>query len=238
MTAGLIDRLRGGLIVSCQAAAGHPLRASSVLARLARAAELGGAAGLRVNGTSDVRAVRAVTALPLIGIRKVRRAGLSRDLITPGLRHAAALVAAGADIIGVEATSEVAETAGDPAALIARVRAEFGVPVMADVATAEEGLRAWDAGADLVATTLSGYTYGGIPGDAGPDLPLVGALHAKGIRTVGEGRYGTPAQVTAAFADGAFAVVVGTAITDPVTITRRFAQAAPGYGTAATADPG
>jgi N-acylglucosamine-6-phosphate 2-epimerase len=202
------------------------------MARLARAAALGGAVGLRVNSVPDLRAVKAVTDLPVIGIQKVARFG-GRDLITPRLSLAARLAAAGADIIAVEATAETRSDPCDPAVLISRIRSELGVPVMADVATTDEGVRAWEAGADLVATTLSGYTAHA-PGalgpeglDEGPDLHLVSGLHGRGIRTVAEGRYGTPEQVDLAFRNGAFAVVVGTAITDPVAITRRFARLTP-----------
>jgi N-acylglucosamine-6-phosphate 2-epimerase len=223
--AGLVERLRGRLIVSCQAPAGHPLREPSVIARMARAAAMGGAAALRVNTACDVRAVRAITDLPVIGIHKVERGG--RDLITPELHLAAGLTSAGADIVGLEATADVAREFGDPAELIARVRAELGVPVMVDVAVVGEGARAWAAGADLVATTLSGYTDDSRSPHTGPDLNLVGALQARGVRTVAEGRYSLPGQVRAAFARGAFAVVVGAAITDPVSITRRFAAVTP-----------
>jgi N-acylglucosamine-6-phosphate 2-epimerase len=219
----ILAKLNGGLIVSCQAPAGHPLRAPSVIARLARAAALGGAVGLRVNSVPDLRAVKAVTDLPVIGIHKVARKD-GRDLITPRLSLAARLAAAGADIVAVEATAEMRV---DPAVLISRIRAEIGVPVMADVATAPEGIRAWEAGANLVATTLSGYTAAAYGLDEDPDLDLVAALHGSGILTVAEGRYGTPEQVDLAFRAGAFAVVVGTAITDPVAITRRFARLTP-----------
>lgn len=236
----LLSRLRGGLIVSCQAPAGHPMRAPSVIARLARAAAQGGAAGLRVNTPADVRAVKAVTDLPVIGIHKVRRG--SRQLITPWLRLAAKLSAAGADIVGVEATADLEPGSRQAAGLVARIRQELEVPVMADIASLEEGLAAWDAGADLVATTLSGYTgaasrisangAGSLSAETeGPDLDLVAALHARQVRVVGEGRYSTPDQVAGAFACGAFAVVVGTAITDPVAITRRFASATPATST-------
>ncbi len=216
----VLSRLRGGLIVSCQAPAGHPMRAPSVIARLARAAAQGGAAGLRINTPADVRAVKAVTDLPVIGIHKVRHG--SRHLITPWLHLAGELRAAGADIVGIEATADLEPRGRETAALVARVRQELGVPVMANIASLEEGLAAWDAGADLVATTLSGYTGGAARMSAnaasslsaeteGPDLDLVAALHARQVRVVGEGRYSTPDQVAAAFTRGAFAVVVGTA---------------------------
>lgn len=231
-----LSRLSGGLVVSCQAPAGHPLRATSVIARLARAAALGGAAGLRVNTPGDVRAVKAVTDLPVIGIYKVRRG--NRQLITPRLRLAEELCEAGADIVGIEATADIAGNGDEAVGLVATAAATLGVPIMADVANLEEGLAAWEAGADLVATTLAGYAgvtaeraaAGSLPATShseGPDLQLLAALHVRRVRAVGEGRYSTPDQVAAAFARGAYAVVVGTAITDPVAITRRFAQVAP-----------
>jgi N-acylglucosamine-6-phosphate 2-epimerase len=219
--ASLMARLAGGLVVSCQAPDGHPLRDTSVIARLASAATLGGAVGLRVNSPDDVRAVKAATELPVIGIHKVR--GERRDLITPGFEYAEGLVAAGADIVALEVT---AESPGDPPSLVAKVRAELGVPVLADVATEEEGRIAVRAGADLVATTLSGYTAGSTSTGSGPDIDLVGRLSSL-CRVVGEGRYRTPQEVRAAFRLGAFAVVVGTAITDPVAITRSFVELIP-----------
>lgn len=222
----MIKRLRGGLVVSCQAPDGHPLRRTSVIALLAECAERGGACGVRVNHPDDVRAVRDVVGLPVIGLTKIARPA-GRPLITPEFELARRLVAAGADMVAMEATEEVAASHGDPSHLVARIRDELGVPVMADVSTLEEGLRAWEAGADIVATTLSGYTpSASSPGD-GPDLELVGRLAARGVRTVAEGRLSTAGHVEAAFAEGAWAVVVGGAVTDPLAITRRLAAATP-----------
>jgi N-acylglucosamine-6-phosphate 2-epimerase len=169
--------------------------------------------------------VKALVDVPVIGLHKLRRRGGERVLITPGIRYAVDLVEAGADILAVEATGEAPD---DPFDLIRRIRAELGVPVMADVSTVDEGLLAWDAGAELIGTTLSGYTaYTTKDDDTGPDVGLVGDLSAKGMRTVAEGRYTTAHDVEAGFNAGAFAVVVGTAITDPVAITRRLARVAP-----------
>jgi N-acylglucosamine-6-phosphate 2-epimerase len=230
--AKLLDRLGGGLIVSCQAPLGHPLRDSGMIARLAVAADLGGAVAVRVNSTEDIRAVKDVTDLPVIGIYKVGQRN-GRDLITPRLELVTALAAAGADVIALEATAETPSEHDDPTNLLRRVCAELDLPVMADVATIREGFAAWQAGADLVATTLSGYTAASTQDTTGPDLDLVASLSAYGARTVGEGRYRTPEQVKEAFDRGAFAVVVGGAITDPVAITRRFTMVVP----AGTADP-
>ncbi|MDG4833264.1 putative N-acetylmannosamine-6-phosphate 2-epimerase [Solwaraspora sp. WMMD1047] len=219
--AGAVTAIAGGLVVSCQAPEGHPLRTPAVIARLAACAALGGAAAVRVNHPDDVRAVKSAVALPVIGLHKVRAA--DRDLITPRWDLAADLAAAGADIVAVEATGRGELPIGE---FVARIHGQLGLPVMADVATLVQGTAAWAAGADLVATTLSGYTEDS-PRQSAPDLALVAALTAAGVRTVAEGRLGTADQVRAAFASGAFAAVVGTAITDPVALTRGLAAAVP-----------
>ena len=220
-----IEGIRGGLVVSCQVPRGHPLRDPGIMALFAQCAKLGGAAGLRVNGPDDIAAVRRRSALPVIGLFKVP--GDARDFITPGFDEAAELAGAGAQIVAVEATGEVP---GDPLALIRRIRDELGLPVMADIATLEEGLRARDAGADLVGTTLSGYTSATRSDVPGPDLRLVGDLAARGVPTIAEGRYATRTDVASAFEAGAWSVVVGTAITDPVAITHNLVQATPRSG--------
>jgi len=220
---GPVAAIGGGLVVSCQAQPGHPLRDPDIIARLAVCAELGGALGLRINGAEDIAAVRRHSRLPIIGIHKVWHG--HRSLITPSLEYAHALQQAGADIIAVDFT---AETPGDPAALVAAIREQTGCPVMADVSTVDEGLAAWQAGADLVSSTLSGYTRAqasALPD--GPDLELVEALASTGVRVVGEGRYRTPEDVRRAFDAGAWSVVVGAAITDPIQITRRLVAATP-----------
>jgi N-acylglucosamine-6-phosphate 2-epimerase len=214
---GAVAAIRGGLVVSCPARPGHPLRDPEIIARLAVCAELGGALGLRLNGSEDIYAARHRTGLPIVGIHKVWDG--HRSLITPALEYAYDLRQAGADIIAVDYT---AETPGDPSALVAAIREQT------DVSTVEEGLAAWQAGADLVGSTLSGYTQaqaGTLP--AGPDLELVQALASAGVRVVGEGRYSTPDDVRRAFDAGAWSVVVGTAITDPVQITRRLVAVTP-----------
>jgi N-acylglucosamine-6-phosphate 2-epimerase len=236
VTAPLPAGLEGRLIVSCQAAPGHPLHPPAVLALLARCAEIGGAAAVRLDGPVAVAAARAAVGVPVVGLHKVRRPA-GRAWITPAADLAAGLVRAGADVVAVEAATDL-RPAADVAALLSRLADTLGVPVLADVATVEEGVRAWDCGAALVATTLSGYTPGS-PDTEGPDLELVGALAGKGIRTVAEGRFRTPEQVAAAFAHGAYAVVVGTAVTDPAAITGWLAAATPGASAvpAPRADP-
>jgi len=214
-----LDLIAGGLVVSCQAPQRSPLREPAWIARVAQAAEFGGAVGLRVNGPEDIAAVRALTSLPVIGLHKV--AGPHRQIITPTLELAEGLLEAGAVMIAVDATHEVI---GDDLRLLGEIRA-LGAQVMADVSTLDEGLRAWDSGVDAVGTTLSGYTLATRPGPDGPDLELVGALAARGVRVIAEGRYRDPQQVRAALDLGAHSVVVGGAITDPFSTTERFVAA-------------
>ncbi|HEY6738629.1 MAG TPA: putative N-acetylmannosamine-6-phosphate 2-epimerase [Actinopolymorphaceae bacterium] len=232
----LVERLRGGLIVSCQAGAGHPLDDPRSISALARCAERGGAVAVRVEGERNVAAVRSAVSLPVMGIAKVRLERSARPFITPGFEDCRRLVAAGAAMVAVEATRDNRPDPREFPRICARVHDDLGVPVMADVSTVEEGLAASAAGADLVATTLSGYTSSS-QGRPAPDLELVEALSAKGIRPVLEGRVRTPDDVARAFAAGAWSVVVGTAITDPEALTRRFAAAAPGSVRTARRDP-
>jgi N-acylglucosamine-6-phosphate 2-epimerase len=210
-----LEALRGGLVVSVQAPSGSPLADGSVLAAIARAAELGGAAGIRAQ---DVRAVKEAVHLPVIGLRKRRVEG-SEVYITPTLEDARAVAAAGADIVAVDATLRDGVD-------ISSLASELQVPVLADVDSLEAGVAARKAGAAAVATTLAGYTDNAAP-PAEPDLDLVAALASElDCPVFAEGRIATPDQARAAFEAGAFAVVVGTAITDAVALTRGFAAAA------------
>jgi N-acylglucosamine-6-phosphate 2-epimerase len=214
---GVLDELRGGLVVSAQAPPGSPLAAPGHIAAMARAAELGGAAGIRA---TEVVAVKEAVGLPVIGLRKRRVEG-SEVYITPTLDDARAVAAAGADIVAVDATLRPRPDGVSLASLVS----ELPLPVLADVDCLEAGVAAREAGAAAVATTLAGYTGAETP--SGPDLDIVAALAAElDCPVFAEGRIATPERARAAFEAGAFAVVVGTAITDPVALTRGFAAAA------------
>lgn len=223
MTGSPIARIRGRLIVSCQAPPNSPLHSPAIIAALAQCAERGGAAGVRIDGPDDVAAVRRAVGVPIIGIYK--RQGAPPIYITPTFESAQEVARAGADIVAVQATRERDEHGVPLAPLIARIHAECGVPVMADVSTLEEGLAAAAAGADLVATTMAGYTPHSreLPG---PDLDLVRDLARRSsVPVVAEGRIHTPEDAAAALRAGAWAVVVGRAITMPEAITERFVRA-------------
>jgi N-acylglucosamine-6-phosphate 2-epimerase len=213
-------------VVSCQAPPGSPLRYPVHMAAMARAAVAGGAVAIRAESVEDVVAVVAAVDVPVIGLRKLRLPA-SGVYLTPTRASAVEIAAAGAHVVAVDATSRPREDVPDGAAFVRRLVAELGVPVLADVDVLDAGVRARDAGAAAVATTLAGYT-GGPESPDGPDVELVAALAERlDCPVIAEGRYATPDHVRAAFAAGAWAVCVGAAITDPVALTRRLAGAAP-----------
>lgn len=218
----VLKALQGGVVVSCQAYPGEPMRDPETMARVAESAALGGAAGIRAQGTDDLSRIRPVTSLPLIGLIKDGTEGI---VITPTLEHALAVARTGADVVALDATGRARPDGSTFAEVVRAVHEETGALVMADVATADEGLAAEEAGADIVATTLAGHTpY--THRTEGPDLDLVAGLSARLERPlVAEGRFDDPGHVSRAFRLGAFAVVVGTAITHPITLTRRFVAA-------------
>jgi N-acylglucosamine-6-phosphate 2-epimerase len=219
---GILRRLHGGLIVSCQAPPGDPLHGPTFMAAMARAAVLGGAVGIRANGPADIQAVRRAVDVPVVGLWKDGAEGV---YITPTVRHARAVVDAGAQIVAIDATGRSRPDRSTVPEVIEGLRRTHHCLVMADVSTLNEGVVAVSSGADLVATTLSGYTpYS--PQRPGPDLELVAALAARvEVPVVAEGRIGTPQQARAALDAGAWTVVVGGAITRPQLITARFVAA-------------
>lgn len=215
---------RGTLVVSCQAGPGNPLDSPAAMALMAQAAEAGGAGAIRANGPADVAAIRAVTSLPIIGLHKL--GDPSGVFITPTYEAAMGIVAAGADLIALDGTLRPRPDGRRLDQQIRRIHDELGVPVLADVDTLEAGLAVRNAGADLVATTLSGYTNGRTP--TAPDVELVRQLAAElDCPVVAEGRIRTPQDVRAVCDAGAYAVVVGHAITDPMDITSRLVSAIP-----------
>ncbi|QIG41344.1 N-acetylmannosamine-6-phosphate 2-epimerase [Microbacterium sp. 4R-513] len=219
----LLESLRGRLVVSCQAQPGEPLHGPDHMTAMALSAVAGGAAGIRCESPTDIRAIRAATRLPLIGLWKQGREGV---YITPTLEAALAVADAGADIVALDATGRARPDGRTIRDTIAELAAR-GIPVMADVATLGEGVLAAAAGASVVSTTLAGYTPE-TRHAASPDLELVAALSRElPIPVFAEGRISTPAQLSGAFAAGAWSVVVGGAITRPAVITASFVAALP-----------
>lgn len=217
----VLAALRGGLVVSCQAYPGEPMRDPETMARIARAAVEGGAAAIRLQGIDDIRAARDL-AVPVVGLWKDGADGV---FITPTLEHALAVAEAGADVVALDGTRRPRPDGRSLAETIAALRERHDVLVMADCGSLDDAIAAEEAGADLLGTTLAGYS-GERPKTDGPDLELVAEVAARCSRpVVAEGRIHSPAHAAAALRAGATAVCVGTAITHPTTITGWFVDA-------------
>jgi N-acylglucosamine-6-phosphate 2-epimerase len=218
---GALERMRGRLVVSVQAAPGSPLAAPEHLAAIARAVVAGGAGAIRAEGVAAVRAIKENVEVPVIGL--VKRSVPGSDVyITPDVEDALAVAEAGAELVAVDATERRRADGAVGAEFVAAAAAELPGRIVADVDAPSPGRAAAEAGAAAIATTLSGYT--GADTVAGPDISLVAQLSQEiDIPVLAEGRYSTPEEVWAALGAGAFAVVVGTAITDPEELTRRLA---------------
>ena len=220
----LIQSLKGKLIVSVQAYMGEPLRHPETMAQMARACELGGAAAIRCQGLSDIAAIKGRAEVPVIGLWKEGHEGV---YITPTLRHARACVAAGADIVAIDATDRPRPDGKTVADTLEPLKAE-GVRTMADCMTIDDIRRAVEMGFDIVSTTLShGVAAIDCTMADGPDLPLLrqAAEEFPGFPVVCEGRVHTPEEARAAIDAGAGSVVVGTAITHPTSLTSWFKAA-------------
>jgi len=219
----LLRRLHAGLIVSCQALDDEPLHGSQHMTAMAVAAAQGGAVGIRANSPKDIAAIRLAVTLPIIGIFKLDIPGFTVR-ITPTIDSAIQVALVGADIIAIDATSRPHPDGFSLNERIRLIHNRTNCPVMADISTYDEGLAAQDAGADLVSTTLSGFTKNSPSQDA-PDFALLQSLISNiNIPVVAEGRIVYPEQAAQALALGAFAVVVGSAITRPQWITAQFVQ--------------
>lgn len=216
-----------GLVVSCQPVPGGPLDRDDIVLAMAQAAAGAGACAVRIEGVRRVALVAPQLAVPVVGIVK-RSSAQWPVFITPTVDDVHALAQAGSAVIAFDGTARPR-----PASLQSLVDAAHagGAAAMADCATLADGLAAWQAGCELVGTTLSGYTADtAVPDDAEPDWALIRDLSAHGIRVVAEGRVRTPAQAAQALACGACCVTVGSAITRIEHVTQWFVQALRGPG--------
>lgn len=212
----------GSLVVSCQALEHEPLHGSEHMAAMARAVQEGGAQGIRSNSPEDIRAIRAAVDLPVIGLWK--RDYAEFDIyITPTVQDAVEVHEAGAHIVALDATDRPRPDGLKLSETIAELKRRK-ITIMADVSTYEEGVKAAEYGADCVSTTLAGYT----PYSEGPlpRLELVRQLAAVlPVPVIAEGGIWTPVQAFLALEEGAYCVVVGSAITRPQLITARYTAA-------------
>ena len=223
MTLSILDTLAGQLIVSAQAYPGEPMRDPRTTGQVAASAVIGGAAAVRVQGIADIQFTRAAVEVPVIGLWKDGHDGV---FITPTLRHALSCANAGAHIVAIDGTRRTRPDGLSLNETIAGIHAQSNALVMADCGSFEDAVAAVLAGADIIGTTLAGYT-GERPKTDGPDLELITQIASAdlGRPLIAEGRIHTPAQARQAMDAGAFAVVVGTAITHPASITGWFKDA-------------
>lgn len=221
-------KAKGRLIVSCQASEGDALHGAGMMARFARAAVDGGAGAIRAHGAADIAEIRAAVDVPVLGIHK-ERVDDGAILITPAFDRAKSLAAAGADAIALDCTARGVRHGA--LERLRRIKRELGLPVMADIATLEEAEAAEAAGADFVLSTMRGFTEDtrelARSFEPGFIAELVRRLQ---VPVIAEGRIACPREAREAVEAGAWAVVVGTAITRPHELARGYARAVEAAG--------
>lgn len=220
----ILHKIKGGLIVSCQALEDEPLHSSYIMSRMAYAAMLGGASGIRSNGTEDIKKIKEVVDLPVIGL--IKKEYEDSDLhITPTLKEIDELVGAGVDIIATDGTDRLRPGGVTLDKFFKEVRAKYPNQLfMADCSTIEEGIKAAELGFDMIGTTMSGYT----PYTKETQLPdyhmMKELVKQLKVPIIAEGGIWSPEQMKEALEQGVYSVVVGTAITRPREITQRYTK--------------
>lgn len=212
--------INSGLIVSCQASDGTPMDTPEFITAQALTVESAGAKAIRAQGIENVSSIVRAVKVPVIGLVKSYTPD-SDVYITPTVEDVLALVAAGADIVAVDATQRSRHKDMTLEAFYTEVRKHTAVPLLADIDSLENALYAQSLGFDAIATTLNGYTPS--PSTGLPNVDLVKSITAQiNIPVIAEGGYTTPEQVHQAIENGAWAVCVGTAITNPYLMAKYF----------------
>ena len=227
----IVNQLENKVIVSVQADGNEPLNKPEHLLAISQSVINGGAGGLRLCGIKNITHIKKNISVPVIGLTKLEPTPinwLEKIYITATLKDLKELLKTGIDFIAIDGTERPREdgsTLGDQIRLIK----DAGKEVVSDIATFEEGMNAAELGADLISTTLSGYTKETrYKVNIGPDFDLLAELVEESpVPVIMEGRIWEPEDVKKAFEIGAYAVVIGTAITRPHVITKRFASMVP-----------
>lgn len=222
-----INRLKNKVVVSVQAMPSEPLYLEKCMVAMMKSVVKGGAGGLRVAGARDVKNAKHLFDIPIIGLTKpdvIPPNWQEIVYITPTLDDVIELVKAGADIVAFDGTMRERPSGAKLEDLIKYVKINKRVS-MADISTLEEGINAAKLGANMLSTTLSGYTQFSQNRGNGPDFELLEQLVKEtNLPVVLEGRIWEPCEVDRAFELGAHCVVIGSAITRPQLITKRFVQ--------------
>lgn len=220
----ILEKIKGKLITSCQALPSEPLyvEEKSIMYLMARAAKQAGSPCIRTNSIRDIVAIKKETSLPVIGLIKIDYDGYD-SYITPTMKEIDELVSVDTDIIALDCTMRKRGDGSTINQFIKEIKSKYpDIILMADISTYEEGINAWKCGVDFVGTTLSGYTNYS-PKIDGPDIELVKKLSSNiDIPVIAEGKIHSPEQAVQMLSAGAYAVVVGGAITRPLEIATRF----------------